>query len=136
MPTQSADLAAVEASLTLAAERAGDPAPHVYATLFTRHPELEALFHMDVDGGVRGAMLQTGFECLLDEAAGGTMAGFIVAAERHHHDGYGVPEDLFDRFFEAIRDTIRDLVAPAWSAETEAAWARVLAALARHRLEG
>ncbi len=58
---------AVAESLERLAERVGDPAPLVYARLFARHPETEALFLMDAGGHVRGQMLAMAFELLLNE---------------------------------------------------------------------
>ncbi|MEQ9434767.1 globin [Hyphomonas sp.] len=114
-------------SLDTFATREGDPAPGIYARLFAAHPELEALFLMDTDGGVRGSMLQQAFECLIDVAEGGRMAGVVLGAERVNHESYGVPDNLFDAFFLAIRDSVKASLADDWTAETSAAWTRLLA---------
>ena len=114
-------------SLDTFAMREGDPAPGVYARLFAAHPEFEGLFLMDTDGGVRGSMLQQAFECLIDVAEGGRMAGVVLGAERVNHESYGVPENLFDAFFLAIRDSVKASLADDWTAETNAAWTRLLA---------
>ncbi|HOZ29192.1 MAG TPA: hypothetical protein PK080_17630, partial [Hyphomonadaceae bacterium] len=53
-------------TLQSVADRHGDPTALIYQRLFSAHPELEALFHMDRDGGVRASMVQQGFECILD----------------------------------------------------------------------
>jgi hemoglobin-like flavoprotein len=57
-------------SLGLLSERAGDVTGLVYTRLFAAYPELEDLFLMDTDGGVRGSMLSQAFECLMDLAEG------------------------------------------------------------------
>ena len=57
-------------SLELLSERAGDVTDEVYARLFARYPELEAMFSMDTDGGVRGSMLMQAFDCLMDLSEG------------------------------------------------------------------
>ena len=114
-------------SLEALADREGDPAPVVYARLFGDHPELEALFSMDTDGGVRGSMLQQSFDCLIDVAEGGIMAPVILRAERVNHGTYGVPGNLFDGFFTTIRDCVRDALGTDWTASMDAAWSRLLA---------
>ncbi|HOY76177.1 MAG TPA: hypothetical protein PLN33_00135 [Hyphomonadaceae bacterium] len=49
-------------TLELVAERHSDPTAAIYQRLFNAHPELEALFLMDRDGGVRASMVQQAFE--------------------------------------------------------------------------
>ena len=63
-----ADAELILATLEIVAERRGDPTPDVYARLFAVHPELEALFLMDRDGGVRASMMQQALECIVDHA--------------------------------------------------------------------
>ena len=121
------DLDLILQSLEALAEREGDPAPVIYTRLFADHPDLEPLFLMDTDGGVRGSMLQQSFDCLIDMAEGGIMAPVILGAERMNHGTYGVPDNLFDAFFTTIRDCVRDAMGSDWTAETEAAWSRLLA---------
>ena len=105
------DLDLILQSLEALAEREGDPAPAIYARLFADHPDLEPLFLMDTDGGVRGSMLQQSFDCLI---------------ERVNHGTYGVPDNLFDAFFTTIRDCVKAAMGTDWTAETDAAWSRLL----------
>ncbi len=119
-------------SLTLLSERAGDVTGLVYTRLFAAHPELEDLFLMDTDGGVRGSMLSQAFECLMDLADGpGTMAETVIRSERVNHDTYDVPAGMFDVFFEIIRDVTKEVAGSDWLPLTEAAWASVLADASR-----
>lgn len=113
-------------TLQLVADRHGDPTSEIYRRLFAAHPELEALFVMDRDGGVRASMVQQGFECIIDYVGPRLVAPQIIASSRIHHDGYGVPAERFDDFFVAMRDTFRELLARDWSPEMEAAWAELL----------
>lgn len=119
-----------EAIILETLERAGeaceDPAPLIYSRLFQAHPEFERLFALDTDGGVRGSMLQTAIDCLVDMAAQGPTAPAILASERLNHYSYGVPADRFESFFEAIRDTVRELNGKAWKPPEEAAWRSLL----------
>ena len=119
-------------SLGLLSERAGDVTNLVYARLFEQYPDLEGLFLMDTDGGVRGSMLSQAFECLMDLSDGpGTLAETVIRAERVNHDSYDVPTGMFEVFFEIIRDVAKEAAGSDWSPRVEAAWASVLADAAR-----
>lgn len=121
---------AILRTLEQVAERHGDPAAAIYARLFQAHPELERLFHMDRDGGVRGSMVQQGFECIIDYVGERLVAPQIISAARIHHDGYGVPAERFDDFFVAMRDAFRDLLGAGWTLEIDDAWTKLLAEFA------
>ncbi|MFT3722593.1 MAG: globin [Hyphomonadaceae bacterium] len=120
-------------TLQAVADRHGDPSAAIYARLFRAYPELEGLFHMDRDGGVRASMVQQGFECILDYVGPRLTAPQIIAAARIHHDGYGVPAERFDDFFAAMRDAFRDLLAKDWTPDMETEWAALLRELAAIR---
>ncbi|MFN3583023.1 globin [Phenylobacterium sp.] len=117
----------VTRSLDLVAERVGDPAPLVYGRLFRDYPETEPLFWRDTQGAVRGEMLARAFECLLD--LDGAYAQNMIRAERVNHVDLGVPAEAFANFFRVIRDACRDVLAGDWTAETDAAWDRLLVRL-------
>ncbi len=102
------------------AERAGDPAPAIYARLFAEFPDAKALFVGDTTGAVRGEMLAVAFQCLLG-LDGGYGANFI-AAERVNHDAFGVEADAFARFFPIVRDVCRELAGEGWTPAVDAAW--------------
>lgn len=121
-----ADPAVILDTLEAVAGRRGDPTPDVYARLFATHPELERLFHMDRDGGVRASMMQQGLECILDYVGDRLVAPQIIASSRIHHDGYGVPADRFDSFFRAMRDAFRDIMGADWTPAMEREWAGLL----------
>lgn len=126
--------AAVVRSLEVIAGRGIDPTDAIYDRLFSVHPEFERLFEMDVGGTVRGSMVQTALECVLDHAGPKRTTANVIAAERQHHDGYGVPEDQFDELFAAMRDVIRDLLGHEWSSEMETGWRSLLEDFAKMRL--
>lgn len=117
----------VAESLALLAERVGDPKPLVYARLFARHPETEALFVMDKGGHVRGQMLSMVFEALLD---GGERLAGLIGIERMNHLGYGVPEDAFDAFYALLMETVREALGTDWTEAMEQGWRARIAALA------
>ncbi|HAO35743.1 MAG TPA: globin, partial [Hyphomonas sp.] len=73
-----------------------------------QHPEFEDLFAMDTDGGVRGSMLTTCFDCIIGLTEGSRLPRFELQSARLSHQGYGVPESQLDDMFTAIRDTCRE----------------------------
>lgn len=124
---------AILATLEAVADVHGDPRDAIYALLFSRHPELEALFWLDRDGGVRAAMLQQALECLIDHAGEQTTSAVIIAAARQHHHGYGVAPDQFDLFFVVMRDAFRSILGNGWTPEMEDAWEALLEELSAIR---
>ena len=124
--TQASEI--ISQSLELLAERVGDPAPQVYARLFGAYPEMEEMFVRDAPGAVKGEMLAMTFQCLMD--LDGAYAANMIAAERVNHDSFGVPHEVFGRFFPLLAETCRDLLGEAWTAEVDQAWAKALARIA------
>lgn len=127
--------AAITASLEIAAEQAGDITPHVYARLFRAHPELEALFWRDSDGAIKGHMLASVIEALLDFTDERRYAHNLIAAEAQNHEGMEVPRDVFPLFFEVLRDEVRIACGEGWTVAMEAAWSELLAELAGYVAE-
>lgn len=127
--TAREDAALITRSLEAAAERGGDLTPAVYARLFRQRPELEALFVMDTDGAVRGEMLARVFDAILDFIGERKYAHNLIGAEATNHDGYNVPREAFALFFAVVMETVREACGAAWTAEMEAPWRRLLAAL-------
>ena len=114
--------AVIAESLERLAERAGDPTAAVYARLFERYPETQALFIRDVDGAVKGEMLAKVFECALDLSGPNAYAANFIACEVVNHDGVGVPRETFPRFFDVAVETFAELLGPDWTAAYESAW--------------
>ena len=116
-------------SLEVVAEVAGDPVPAVFARLFAEFPDAEERFARDVSGAVRAEMLTMVLDCLM--APEGPYQLNLVRAERVNHDGFGTPNEEFDRFFGLVHETCRDLAGEGWTPAFEAAWrariARVVA---------
>lgn len=127
------DGAAILQSLERVADRHGDPTQAIYAELFQRYPDLEGLFWLDRDGGVRAAMVQQALECILDHVGEQLTSAQIIAAARQHHGGYGVPEGRFDDFFLAMRDAFRRILGEGWTPDMDLGWDRMLAAFAAMR---
>ena len=117
---------AIATSLEYLAQILGDPHAQIYERLYRQHPEVQALFVLDTDGSVRGAMLQTTLETIFDYAAKGRLNSLSLGAWRSHHLAYDVNPELFTRFFFIVRDCAKTELGCAWTADMEAAWADLL----------
>ncbi len=102
------------------AERAGDPAPAVYARLFARFPAMEPLFWRDTDGSIRGEMLAMALNCLL--SLDGAYGANFIRAERLSHEGFEVPPEAFASFFPVVMETCREILGEAWTDAFQTAW--------------
>ena len=120
---------AIAISLEYLVRELGDPQTRIYERLYRQHPEVQSLFVLDADGGVRGSMLQTTLETILDYASKGRLDHVSLGAWRSHHLAYEVDAELFTRFFFIIRDCVKDTLGGDWSTEMEAAWQDLLVQL-------
>lgn len=127
-----AGAAEIERSLEIAAARGGDLTGAIYARLFAQFPETEALFVLDRDGQVRGAMLSHVFETLFDFIGERRYAHRFIGAEIVTHDGYGVDPAAFAAFFGIVRDAVEAVCGPDWSTAMAEAWRRLLFELEAH----
>lgn len=116
----------IHTSLVLAADRAGDPAPLVYARLFGANPDMLALFAHDRSDAVKGEMLARAFDTILDLVGDRSYGHHLIRAEMATHDAYGVPPLVFATFFQTIAATIAEILGPDWTPATAAAWAALL----------
>ncbi|MEZ5961070.1 MAG: globin [Hyphomonadaceae bacterium] len=119
----------IEQSLEIAAAHSGDLTAAIYARLFAEYPETEALFVMDRDGQVRGAMLAHVFETIFDFIGERRYAHRFIGAEILTHDGYGVDPAAFAAFFGVVRDEVRSACGSAWTDTMDDAWRRLLSDL-------
>ncbi len=115
-------------SLELAAERAGDLTPLVYARLFAERPELAQSFGHNAKT-VHGEMLARAIETILDFIGDSAYAANLVAAESAAHATYDVSPDTFVIFFRVIAETLRDVLGADWTAEMDAAWRELVSAM-------
>lgn len=120
----------IEESLERLAGRAGDPTKAVYARLFARYPETEALFVRDADGAVKGEMLAKMIECALDLAGPNAYAANFVACEVINHDGVSVSREVFPRFFDVAVETFAELMGADWTPAYAAAWRGLIGQIA------
>jgi hemoglobin-like flavoprotein len=129
MPTDPAQAQAIERSLEVAAERAGDLTDAVYAVLFERQPEMKALFWRDTSGAIKGEMLMRVFEAILDFIGERKYADHLIQCEVVTHAGYDVPPDVFCTFFPVVAEVVQRACADAWTGAMDQAWQVVLADL-------
>jgi len=111
----------------MVAANVGDPTAAIYQRLFEAHPELEPLFFMDTDAGVRGSMLQQCLDCIIDMTGNQKRAKTILTSECQRHEDYNVQPDMFWAFFCTIRDSFQSILGDAWSAEMDREWRVLLA---------
>jgi hemoglobin-like flavoprotein len=131
MESRDRDIHPVVASLELAAERASDLTPLVYARLFAEQPETEVLFWRDKNGQIRGEMLAKVFETILDFVGERQFAEHLIQTSLVVHTEYGVAEDVFPTFFGVVMRTVREVLGTNWSSDIDAAWRALLADLDR-----
>lgn len=122
---------ALEASLELAVSHIGDPQPAIYASLFARHPAVEAEFWRDTSGRIRGEMLARSFEMVVDlvapHAPEGGWGGAFLGTEAVTHDAYGISRTVFADFLPIVAAVIRDGCGDGFTPAMAAAWDVVLA---------
>ena len=117
----------IERSFELAAERAEDLTPLVYARLHREHPETVAMFRTQGSDLVKGSMLALTTEAILDFAGDRSGKFRMIECEVSSHDAYGTPRELFFAFFGVIAATLRELLGDDWSPEIDTAWEEMLA---------
>ena len=117
----------IERSFELAAGRAEDLTPLVYARLHREHPETVAMFRTQGSDLVKGSMLALTTEAILDFAGDRSGKFRMIGCEVSSHDAYGTPRELFFAFFGVVAATLRELLGAEWTADMEAAWADMLA---------
>lgn len=109
-------------SLERVVERVGDPAPLVYARLFARSPELQAMFVGDTQGSVRAEMFLRAIDTLMDLAGQRHYAAGMIASEWSNHHMNGVTTRQFESFFEIIVEVCQHALGADWTPEIDAAW--------------
>ena len=118
----------IETSLALAAERAGDLTPHVYARLFAERPDLAERFGHNAKS-VQGEMLARALETIFDFLGDSAYAANLVAAESAAHATYEVDPETFVHFFGVIAGSVRDVLGADWTRDMDQAWRDLVAGL-------
>ncbi len=110
-----------------------DKSPVFYENFFRRAPDKKSMFRDDLAGqGMKFmATMQTIIQALgkpsdLDSALGSLAEG---------HAALGVRRKDFDPMCEALIDTLRDVLGPAFTSEMETAWRRGFSAIGKRMAE-
>lgn len=128
--TESAEL--VLHSLDRVAELVDDPSAPVYERLFAEYPEFKPLFRCEPNGLLaRQNMVQVTVVALLEHLEGKPASVGMVNSERTNHAHIGVPNASFDRYYEVVRDTFREILGDEWTPATEHAWNEAIESLIR-----
>lgn len=125
--TSPQDAALINQSLAIAADRGGDPTAAVYARLFARQPEMQALFVLDIDGAARGEMLARVFDAIIDFIGERRYAHHLIQSEVINHEGFDIPREVFATFFGIVAETVREACGPEWTEAMDGAWRQLLA---------
>ncbi|MCB9661441.1 MAG: globin [Polyangiales bacterium] len=123
-PTDDASL--LRASLEKVADREPELVRRVYATLFRDHPEAEELFGRygeERQAEMFGETLTSVLDLLDHEP---WTPGHVAAMGHRHREAYGVPDEMYMWFSEAIVRALHDVLGERWDADTEAAFRRGL----------
>lgn len=117
-------------SLDRVAALVDDPSAPVYERLFEEYPHFRKLFRFETSGELaRKNMFQVAVVALMEHLEGINASANMVKAERINHAHIGVENALFDRYYEVIRDTCKQILGDEWTAETEQAWDEAIAGL-------
>lgn len=122
---------AIERSLELYVDLAGDPAPEIYARFFARHPRAEELFADDEDGYLKSRMMDRVFMMLM-EVASGSLTARNSAWWVIDHVMWDVTREMMTDMFGIIEDVIREGVGDGWTADMQSAWDGLYASMMPH----
>jgi NAD(P)H-flavin reductase/hemoglobin-like flavoprotein len=103
--------------------RAGEAMEHFYAWLFVRHPQIRAMFPLDMSAHrehVFGALARIVWS--MDSPA--AVASYAGQLGRDHRK-FGVKDKHYEALFGALLGTIRHFSGDAWTASTQEAWEAV-----------
>ncbi len=135
-PDNAPDLALLERTLELAAERHPDITPLVYARFFERCPQARTLFELiapDQPPRGCGQMLFEILSLLVDCAAGRPHVAPYAHQVDHDHHAFGVDDpNLYAAFLDAVVDVLALQLGADWTTDLAAAWARQCRALLQH----
>lgn len=111
---------AVNASLELCAERAGDIVPAVFERFFALCAEAAELMR-HTDRHIQGRMFEAVLDLLMSDAHLGA-DGYLAWELQNHIDAYAATPPMYAAFFEAIIDVVRDALGRDWNDAFAEAW--------------
>lgn len=100
---------------------------HFFATLFARNPELRPMFPLSL-GESRKLVFAALTRCAWSLNQPESLGGWLGELGRDHRK-FGVTEQHYRPFCDALLATVQAFCAGSWSVQAQAAWARALAAI-------
>lgn len=132
--TPTEELAAIETSLTLCADRAGDIVPAVFTRFFQRDDAAHDLMRHS-DQHMQGRMFEGVLELLLSDDHFGP-GRYLEWELDNHIQAYNATPSMYQSFFTALTDTVTEALGDDWSTDFQAAWdqriARILQQVDAH----
>lgn len=122
---------AIERSLELYVDRAGDPAAEIYARFFARNSRAEELFEGDDDDYLKARMMDRVFMMLMDIASG-DLAARDSAWWVADHVMWEVTREMIADMFGIVVEVIRGGVGDGWTTEMQSAWDGLYASMMPH----
>jgi len=110
----------VTATLTICADTLGDIVPAVYARFFASSEEGRALMEHS-DQYMQGRMFEQVVGLLTSDEAF-EPEGYLDWELKNHLDDYNATAAMYEAFFEAVMQVVRDGVGSAWTARDTSAW--------------
>ncbi|RYZ07123.1 MAG: alpha/beta fold hydrolase [Myxococcales bacterium] len=127
-PHQTDDAELVASSFSRMSSQAERFATRVYERLFTRQPELRALFPVAL--GEQRKKLLGALQIMIENSKRPESLAPLLRDLGRRHAAYGVEAAHFDAIGEALLSTLADLEGARFSADLERAWSRTYQAIA------
>lgn len=123
------DVTALRQNLELLLDRCPDLAKHFYDTLFARYPSVRPLFQQNFRN-VQERMFLTALSSAVDLLAdrGRLVESLSALGAKHAH--FGVTDEMYDWFGDALLRTLSEATGPDWTPSLEENWAEAYATIA------
>jgi hemoglobin-like flavoprotein len=110
-------------------ERQPQLTPRFYEILFTRYPQVRALFGRN-SAGNQQQMLQEALVAVLDHLEDASWLSKTLGAMGKKHVDYGVTFEMYDWVGDSLLATLAEVSGDAWTAELEREWSAAYGAIA------
>lgn len=128
------EIALIDESLRLLAERSDKVVGHFYAALFLEAPQLRALFPAAMDAQ-RGRLFRALAAAVRTMSTPDQLVAMLTQLGRDHRK-YGVRAEHYDVVGRAMVTALRHHAADVWVPELEAAWEHAYAVMADLMIDG
>jgi NAD(P)H-flavin reductase len=117
----------VKESFGVIEARAGEAMEHFYAWLFVRHPEIRAMFPLEMSAH-REHVFRALARIVWSMDSPAALASYAGQLGRDHRK-FGVKDKHYEAFFGALLGTVRHFSGDAWTASTQEAWEAVFSSV-------